>query len=268
MPLTRSAIYRDQQQAKLAGDADAERLMPADPSSLGRSAVWRSRILMPVLLVLSGALLAGVACAQEDLSVLNGWAHYADAPNAAYRHLSRQAFEHLQKRADAVGRLQTAEQWRERQEEVRETLMDLVGPFPEKTPLNARVVGEIKKDGYHVEKLLYESVPGYYVTAALFVPGGLEGKAPAVLYTSGHSALGFRNEPYQHVILNLVRKGFVVLAIDPVGQGERLQYFDPVTLEPMPGGNTNQHSYAGAQAFISGSSMARYMIWDGIRGID
>src|SRR5690606_6078198 len=55
---------------------------------------------------------------------------------------------------------------------------------------------------------------------------------------------------------------------DPVGQGERLEYFDPKTGKSSVGGPTIEHSYPGAQAFVTGSSQARYMIWDGIRGVD
>ncbi len=94
----------------------------------------------------------------------------------------------------------------------------MIGPFPEKTPLNARVTGVIKKEDYRVEKVIYESVPGYYVTAALFLPGKRKGKAPAGIYVSGHTVNGFRSETYQHIIINLVKKGFVVLAFDPMGR--------------------------------------------------
>ena len=70
------------------------------------------------------------------------------------------------------------------------------------------------------------------------------------------------------MILNLVKKGFIVFAFDPVGQGERLEYYDPKTKRSSVGGPTNEHSYPGSQAFITGSSQARYMIWDGIRAVD
>ena len=233
----------------------------------------RKQALALFLFVMGGAIVAPAAQAQEELSVLQDWVHYAEASNASYHHLSRQAFERLRRRAEAVDALHTRAQWQQRQEKVRKTLRDIVGPFPERTPLNARVTGTIEKDGYHVEKLVYESMPGFYVTAALFVPAGLQEaerqeKAPAILYASGHADVAFRSQTYQHVILNLVRKGFVVLAFDPVGQGERLQYVDPQTGQSRVGGNTNQHSYSGAQAFVAGSSLARYMIWDGMRGID
>lgn len=209
-----------------------------------------------------------VIAQEENLLILNRWLKNADAPNALYHYLSSQAFNYLNKRSSEVKKLNTKEQWRKRQKEVHKTLVDIVGPFPEKTPLNAKVVGRVEKNGYHIEKIIYESMPKYFVTACLFVPEGLKGKTPAILFCSGHSPAAFRRLTYQKVVLNLVKKGFIVLAFDPVGQGERLQYFDPEMGESRIGGPTKEHSYPGAQCFISGSSQARYMIWDGIRGID
>ena len=77
------------------------------------------------------------------------------------------------------------------------------------------VVETLQKDGFRVDKLLYESMPGFYVTAAVFVPDGLTGRAPAIIYCSGHAAEAFRSTTYQRVILNLVKKGFIVLALGP-----------------------------------------------------
>ena len=205
---------------------------------------------------------------REDLSVLGGWMRFSDAPNALYHHLADEAFAFLDARRDRVARLTTESQWRGRQEEIRATLNRIVGPFPERTPLNARVTGAVRKEGYRFEKVVFESVPNFFVTGVLFVPEGVKDGAPAILYLSGHSASGFRNVPYMTVILNLVRKGFVVFAMDPVGQGERHQYWDPQQRASRIGEPTLEHSYPGAQCFIAGSSLARYMIWDGMRAID
>lgn len=233
---------------------------------------WRRGALSVLALALSlPAQAAGEQ--EEDLRVLHDPASgtfmaYTDAPNALYHHLMREATRHFDQRDAAVGALRTAADWRERQERVRETLLQVVGPFPERTPLNARVLGTVERDDYRVEKLVLESRPNFYVTAALFVPRAAPRPAPAIVYFSGHNAAAFRNATYQRVILNLVRKGFVVLAIDPVGQGERLQYFDPDIGRSRIGANTLEHSYAGAQLFLTGGSIAREMIWDGIRAID
>ena len=70
------------------------------------------------------------------------------------------------------------------------------------------------------------------------------------------------------MILNLVEKGFIVLAYDPIGQGERLQYPDLVTGKSTIGSATQEHSYAGVQTLLTGSSLSDYFIWDGIRAVD
>lgn len=209
-------------------------------------------------------------CAQEqekDLRLFNYWEYYSDAPNALYKGFCDTAFHYLDQRKQKIAQLHTLEDWKNRQQEVKDILMKITGPFPEKTPLNVKVTEVLQKDGYRLEKLIYESLPGFYVTAGLFIPDNLRGKAPAVLFCSGHSELAFRSNTYQQMILNLVKKGFIVLAFDPVGQGERLQYYDTEEGK-SPFGPTHEHSYPGAQCFIAGNSMAKYMVWDGIRSID
>ena len=204
---------------------------------------------------------------QDDVNLFGFWKFYTDAENAMYKSSCTLAFKQLQERKAAIAQLQTKSDYLERQEAVKDKLLKLIGPFPEKTPLNSRVTGVIRKQDYRVEKVIFESVPGYYVTAALFLPEKRRGKAPAVIYASGHTANGFRSETYQHIIINLVKKGFVVLAFDPIGQGERLQYYDEKEGK-SPFGPTTEHSYPGAQCYISGYSPTKYFIWDGIRSVD
>ncbi|WP_238325439.1 alpha/beta hydrolase family protein [Lunatimonas lonarensis] len=220
-------------------------------------------------LVLLFLLFPGFLMAQEDLKVIqNHWVNFKDGPNALYKHLSGQAFGYLEQREQALSQIQTAAQWRERQAWTKEKLMELVGPFPEKTPLNPQVTRRVEKERFGMEHVVFESQPGFYVTGTLFLPKSIRGRAPAVIFCSGHALEAYRSVTYQHMILNLVAKGFIVFAFDPVGQGERLEYFDPITNEPTIGGPTKQHSYPGAQAFIAGTSQATYMIWDGIRAVD
>lgn len=207
--------------------------------------------------------------AQEDLRVIQPqWVNFTDGQNALYKHLTKQAFSLLDERNQKIAAITTLEGWKERQAWTKKTFMEVVGPFPEKTPLNPTITRTIRKNGYRMEHVVFESQPGFYVTSTMFIPDGRSGKTPAIIYCSGHTEEGYRSATYQHVILNLVKKGFIVLAFDPVGQGERLEYFDPQTNKPTIGGPTKQHSYPGAQAFIAGSSQARYMIWDGIRAVD
>lgn len=204
---------------------------------------------------------------QEDVNLFDYWEFYSDAQNSMYKSSCSLAFDQLDDRKATVGRLKTNGDYLARQEVVKEKLLRLIGPFPEKTPLNSRVTGVVKKDGYRVENVIYESLPEFFVTASLFLPNNQKGRAPAIIYASGHTENGYRSETYQHIIINMVKKGFVVLAFDPVGQGERLQYFDK-ELGKSSFGPTTEHSYPGAQCYISGYSPAKYFIWDGIRSVD
>src|SRR5690606_38076423 len=164
--------------------------------------------------------------------------------------------------------LQSLEDWQQRQQEIKRKFEKVLGPFPEKTPLKPQITKRIEKEDFTVEHILYESQPGFYVTSSLYLPKGKRGKLPAIIYCSGHAPEGYRSDTYQHVIQNLVNKGFAVFAFDPVGQGERLEYPAEEAGKSHLGGPTKEHSYPGAQAFISGRSQAWFMIWDGIRAVD
>lgn len=208
--------------------------------------------------------------AQKEYDVIrNSWIQFSDAPNALYQHFAGQAYTFLQEREAVIGKITTLQEWQERQQFIKRTLFDLVGPFPEKTALNAKVMKTIIKSDYKIEHIVYESVPGFRVTSSLFIPRlKSKKKLPAVIFCSGHAGIGYRTAGYQHPVLSLVKKGFIVFAFDPVGQGERLQYQDTIIGRPVIKGPVPEHSYPGAQAFISGNSQAKYMIWDGIRAVD
>ncbi len=207
------------------------------------------------------------AFAQDDTRVLS-WLKFSDARNSFYHHVTNEAYTLLKEREDKVSEVKTIDQWLTRQQEIKRTMWEVIGPFPGKTPLNVRVTGKVKKAGFTVENLIYESLPGFHVTASLFIPDKLKKPSPAILFCSGHSTEAYRKQSYQLPLLNLVKKGFIVLAIDPLGQGERLQYFNPETGASAIGGSTKEHSYPSVQTALIGHSVARYFVWDGIRGID
>jgi hypothetical protein len=200
-----------------------------------------------------------------ELDIIKGLMTYSDAPNSLYHHFAKTAFGHLDNRARNMANIKSLDDWKNRQNLVRQTLKEIIGKFPEKTPLNAKITGIRKKDGYRIENIIFESQPGFYVTSSLFIPEN-SSKAPAVIYCSGHSETGYRS--YQNILVNLVKKGFVVFAFDPLGQGERLQNYNAELKKSEVGGPTAEHSYVGAQAFITGNTLANTMIWDGIRALD
>jgi dienelactone hydrolase len=225
-------------------------------------------LLFLFLAVFCTSLVPGMFAQGEDLAVLSGWIQWSDAANLLQHRLNVSAFELLQKRVNAMKGLKTADDWRRRISEARTALNGMVGPFPERTPLNPRILGAIHGNGYTLEKIVFESMPGFYVTGCLFIPAQRAARVPAILFMSGHTEEAFRHPRYQQVILNLVGKGFVVFAVDPVGQGERLQYYDSGIRKSLVGGPTAEHSYFGRQCFLTGASAARYFTWDGIRAID
>ena len=205
---------------------------------------------------------------KENLNVFHDWIRYKNPGTFLIDHLNAQAARYYEIRDAEIAKLQSKNDWIERQSLVKKKLMDIVGPFPTKTPLNARVTGTIKKKGYRVEKIVYESMAGMYVTGCLFIPDGIKGKVPAILNLIGHEQESFRAELDQVINLNLVKKGMVVFTIDPPGQGEHVQYFDPSIKLSSIGYSVIEHCYFGNQCFLSGASAAKYFIWDGIRAID
>lgn len=129
-------------------------------------------------------------------------------------------------------------------------------------------MGRIDGDGYVIDKLVFESFPGYFVPALLYKPKEMNARAPAVLAPCGHSAVGKAVEDHQVFHVNLARRGYVVLCYDPVGQGERSQFWDPARHDSRYDLRCREHAVLGNPLYLLGESLARYRIWDGIRAID
>ncbi|MEO6838780.1 MAG: alpha/beta hydrolase family protein, partial [Ginsengibacter sp.] len=195
---------------------------------------------------------------------------WTDAQDMFVHHLNKEAFNYLNARDSTIASLETKSDWLSRQKKVKSILMKIVGPFPQKTPLNSKITGTVQEDGYSIDKVIYQSIPNFYVTGCLFIPDGIKGKMPAILFVSGHEKEAFRVNAYQTMILQLVKQGFIVFAIDPISQGERVQLYDTSTKASIAGGSTPtmEHNYLGRQCLVTGASLSRYFIWDGIRGID
>lgn len=150
---------------------------------------------------------------------------------------------------------------------VREKIRECFEPFPEKTPLKPRITGAVERDVYKIEKVIFESRPGFLVTANLYIPKGKKFPLPGVVGTCGHSTNGKANATYQSFAQGLARLGYIVLIYDPIGQGERMQYTDE-NLKPRRGTGTREHMYAGNQQFLVGEFFGTWRSWDGIRALD
>jgi len=150
---------------------------------------------------------------------------------------------------------------------LRRTLLQMIGGLPnEKTALNAHVTGNIQMEGYSIEKLIYESLPGVYVAALVYAPDDRSKKHPAVLVPAGHAANGKIH--YQALSQRLASRGYVVIAWDPVGQGERSQFWDAKTGKSRYNLVCGEHAVLGNLAYLAGTNLARWEIWDGIRAVD
>jgi dienelactone hydrolase len=150
---------------------------------------------------------------------------------------------------------------------VRQRIQESFGPWPEKTPLNPRISGIVDRDAYHIEKVVFESRPKFFVTANLYVPKGRAFPRPGVVGSCGHSANGKAAEAYQAFAQGLARQGYVVLIFDPIGQGERLQYPDEHGKSHV-GVGVGEHLLAGNQQYLVGEFFGAWRAWDGIRALD
>ena len=140
-----------------------------------------------------------------------------------------------------------------------------LGEMPQCTPLNARVTGVLREEGFTIEKVLFESRPGFYVTANVYRPEG-KGPFPAVLHPCGHSANGKAYKEYQKANRLLARHGFVVLCYDPIGQGERRQLINADGRLPLR--PTSEHVVLGPAPILLGGGLGRWMVWDAVRALD
>jgi dienelactone hydrolase len=192
--------------------------------------------------------------------------HAQQSGSPALVELNAIAQRQLRERAETVAAIRDTAAAQARQKQVRERILSLIGGLPEyRGALNARVTKTTRRDGFIIDHVVFESLPQYYVTANLYRPES-PGRHPAILMSMGHWDSG--KAAGQLLSSNLARKGFVVLAYDPVGQGERQQAYDKRIGRSLIGGPTEQHFSNGAAAILLGQSVARYFIHDGMRAID
>jgi len=150
--------------------------------------------------------------------------------------------------------------------DVRSAIRASFGTFPARTPLRARVTGRIDGKGFCVEKVLFESRPGFVVSANLYLPARVDGPLPAVLGLCGHSDDGKEYPPYQSFCQALALKGFLALMPDPIGQGER-RLFYPSDGRPLPR-LCPGHNIVGNQMSLLGEFFGSWRAWDAVRSLD
>lgn len=179
---------------------------------------------------------------------------------------SEEAFSAGDTVRDAIASVEVLQ---DRQKFIRNTFIESIGGLPPMdSPLNARVVGSIQEKGFRIEKITFESRPRTLVTANLYIPDGLKKPTGAVLFVCGHHQQAKHVTEYQIVCRHLVNAGLIVLAQDPIGQGERFSYYEKALKDTTVNWGTAEHDYAGAQCVLLGDNIARYFVHDAMRGVD
>jgi len=115
----------------------------------------------------------------------------------------------------------TLDAWRQRRDELRVALADAWGGFPtDPCPLEPRVLGTLQREGYRVDKVVFQTRPGIVMTANAYVPDA-PGKHPAILHVHGHWHGAKQDPVVQSRCIGAVKLGFFVLVVDAFGAGER-----------------------------------------------
>ena len=188
-------------------------------------------------------------------------------PRMVHEYFVRQVRESEARHIQKLNRVKTKADAENYVRDAQTRIRQAFGSEPERTPLNPRVTGTVERDGYRIENVIFDSRPGFPVTANLYIPKGRTGPMPAVVGTCGHSTNGKAEEAYQSFAQGLARLGYVCLLYDPIGQGERLQYVKP-DLSSRIGVGVSEHLHAGNQQFLVGEFFGMWRAWDGIRALD
>ncbi len=151
------------------------------------------------------------------------------------------------------------EVWEKVRDQRRREMRDMLGldPWPERTPLNARLTGRLERPEYVIEKIAFESVPKFYVSANLYIPTKREGRLPAVIYVCGHSHSPYGAKAmYQRHGITLARHGYVAMILDPIQIAETFALHHGVMNQEMYDWYARGYTPAGVEA------------WNAMRAID
>jgi cephalosporin-C deacetylase-like acetyl esterase len=203
----------------------------------------------------------------DDLQAAETYEPLNRFPRMVHEWFVRQVREAEQRKLRRLEGLKTKADAEAYVKSVQQKIRQCFGPEPKRTPLNARVTRVVERDEYRIENVIFDSRPGFPVTANLYIPKGRDYPLPAVVGTCGHSTNGKAEGAYQSFSQGLAKQGYVCLIYDPIGQGERLQYADE-DLKSRIGVGVREHLHAGNQQFLVGEFFGMWRAWDGIRALD
>jgi hypothetical protein len=173
----------------------------------------------------------------------------------------------------AFPKIESKAEWQKRAKGIREQILVSCGlwPMPEKTPLNAHVFGKIIRDGYSIEKVYFESYPGFYVAGNLYRPLG-KGKFPAILNPHGHWENGRMADTNTGSIagrcINFAKQGMIAFSYDMVGYNDT--FFPDETTDGSAKNFYKRHrSFATNKTdLLWNINLMGLQTWDSIRALD
>jgi len=179
-----------------------------------------------------------------------------DQDNNIRNYLMRAAVQITDK---SLSGIRSREDWEKIKQDHYEKLVEMLSlqDMPlrgERSPLNVKITGTIQMKGYRIEKLQYESLPGLYVVANLYIPDKIKKPAAAVLYQCGHSST--QKEHYQSHPRKFAQLGFVCLIVETIQFGE------------VRGDHHGCYAKGWFQWYSKGYTPAGVEVWNAIRGID
>src|ERR1051326_1588801 len=242
--------------------------------------VMSSKILGGVWLVYHLALLCPLvarADLADDLRGLNATVLKGDEAKEAATLLQSDARARRNaanaRESEAWGKIDSRADWEKYRDERLEALQKSLGTFPDPpAKLNVRVTGKLDGDGYRIENVVFESRPGWYVTANLYLPAEPPKSMPGILICHSHHNPKWEGE-LQDMGMTWARQGCMVLIMDQVGHGERRQhpFVDDKSFPEKfrPGRQDYWFRFnEGMQLHLIGDSLTGWMVWDLMRGVD
>ncbi|MDX1982557.1 MAG: acetylxylan esterase [Bryobacteraceae bacterium] len=150
-------------------------------------------------------------------------------------------------------------EWKQRREHLRKQILAAAGllPMPAHGPVRSEIFGKLEREGYSIEKVWIETMPGYYLGGNLYRPLGRTGPFPGIVSPHGHWKRG-RIEDGEHGsiparCINLARQGYVVLAYDMVGYNDTKQ---------------TPHAFGGKREDLYNFGPLGLQLWNSIRAVD
>lgn len=149
--------------------------------------------------------------------------------------------------------------WKARHAHLRQQVLSAAGllPYPEKCDLKPEVFGRLERRGYSIEKVLIQTLPGYYLGGNLYRPLGKTGKHPGILSPHGHWSYGrLEHTPSASIpgrAINLARQGYVVFTYDMVGYNDTIQ---------------TPHVFGNPREQLWGFGPLGLQLWNSIRAVD